>query len=205
MKLALASLRTLFFFLVAASTATGKPVLEEECAPAKVSLGIDPRDNLAAETTVDIYECGDKVTPSLVVFVCGGGVPKSAYSTFAAGLSAKNGYAVAVIEHLVQFGPFSPPLNFGTPVDIENTIAYAETNLDVDMSSIILMGHSFGGGMVMSALSNECIFPLCKDPALPFPPPGGKSLSHAIQESSWVPRMGSVSTIVSTVRRPSLL
>ena len=61
------------------------------------------------------------------------------------GLSNK-GYCyavVAVIEHPVQLGPFA-----GEPchaLDVDNTIAFVEANPDVDASTVVVMGHSFGG------------------------------------------------------------
>jgi hypothetical protein len=88
--------------------------------------------------------------------VCGAGVPKDAYGSFADSLSAK-GYIVSVIEDLIKLGPTSPPQNFGSTVDVENTIAYAEAQqaaglLDaVDMTQIVLMGHSFRFGIVLNA------------------------------------------------------
>jgi hypothetical protein len=149
-------------------------VSSSSCISEEVNVGTDPRDNAQADVKIDLYQCSKKnKNLPLVVFACGGGVPKEAYATFAEGLSSQ-GYVVAVIDHPVQFGPFAPPLNFGNAVDVENMIAYAEDQLsqgllNVDMSTIVLMGHSFGSGVVLSALNEECVFPLYQDPNVQFP------------------------------------
>jgi hypothetical protein len=125
-----------------------------------------------------VYQCGkgniakQKAQP-LVVFAPGGGVPKDAYGSFAEGLSA-DGYIVAVIEHLVKLNPSAPPQNFVNAVDLQNTIAYAETQLaaglwNVDLTKIVLMGHSFGFGTIMNALNELCAFPFCQNPSTALP------------------------------------
>lgn len=144
----------------------------------EISLGVDPRDVAKATVTVDVYQCANgnlmkKPAQPLVVFACGGGVPKDAYGSFAEGLSAQ-GYIVAVIEHLVKLSPFAPAQNFVNAADFQNTIAYAEAQSaaglwNVDLTKIVLMGHSFGGGTILNALNEVCAFPFCKDPSVPFP------------------------------------
>ena len=154
-----------------------------EIVETEVSLGIDPRDNLQAETTIDIYnyapvypsasgqmEAKDYQSP-LAVMMCGGNVPKSAYRTFARGL-ARRGLVVAVVEHNVTFGPFATPGNFASPLDISNTILHMESHsndFNLDMSQVVLLGHSFGTAMVLNAINNLCPFPFCVDATSPFP------------------------------------
>jgi hypothetical protein len=147
------------------------------CNIEEISLGVDPRDGARAEVKIDLYQCSNRNTAQpLVILACGGGVPKDAYGSFAEGLSAK-GYIVSVIEHLIKLGPTSPPRNFGNAVDIQNTIAYVEGQqaaglLNVDLTQIVLMGHSFGFSTVLNALNEFCPFPFCKNPSVPFPPSG---------------------------------
>jgi len=162
-------------FALAVFAAIVAPVQADRCrlGVEEASLGVDPRDNSGAEVTIDIYRCtknnGFSRNNPLVVFACGGSVPKSAYNTFASGL-AEEGYVVVTIEHPVSFGPGGPPFNFANAVDVQNAISYVENqNFSVDTSKIVLMGHSFGSGTVLNAINEVCDFPFCNDPNVPFP------------------------------------
>jgi Platelet-activating factor acetylhydrolase, isoform II len=165
-----------FTSAVVALLATGLLLMVQQAAACveEISLGIDPRDNARSEVKIDVYTCSSKRKAlPLIVFACGGGVPKDAYGSFAEGLSA-NGYVVAVIEHLIKLSPAAPARNFGNAVDMSNVIAYAEAQvaaglLKVDLTQIVLMGHSFGSGTVLNALNQVCPFPFCKDPNVPVP------------------------------------
>jgi Platelet-activating factor acetylhydrolase, isoform II len=169
-----------FTFVIVALLATGLLFLVQHTAARveEISLGIDPRDNAKSEVKIDLYTCNTKRRKKLlplIVFACGAGVPKDAYGSFAEGLAA-NGYVVAVIEHLIKLSPApaAPALNFGNALDMSNVIAYTETQvkagrLKVDLTQIILMGHSFGSGTILNALNQVCGLPFCKDPNLPIP------------------------------------
>jgi hypothetical protein len=165
--------------VVVSLAATGLSLFQTVAACVQeISLGVDPRDVAKANVKVDVYQCksgnlANQPAQPLVVFAAGGGVPKDAYGSFAEGLSA-DGYIVAVIEHPVKFSPFAPAQNFVNAADFQNTIAYAEAQSasglwNVDLTKIVLMGHSFGSGTILNALNQVCGFPFCQDPNVPFP------------------------------------
>ena len=135
--------------------------------PMEISLGIDERDAFQTEVKVDIYvpppACAtdDEKLPKLIVFACGGSVPKEQYSMLATGLSYRNNAVVMVLDRAINFG--GERFNFASSFDIANAIGYAEnqTDIELDTSNVVIMGHSYGVNVLIGALNGVCTPPIC--------------------------------------------
>ena len=155
-----------------ATTTTGLCDVNSMNPPMEISLGIDERDAFQAEVKVDIYvpppACAataeDDDLPKLIVFACGGSVPKEQYSMLATGLSYRNYAVVMVLDRAVNFGV--ERFNFASSFDIANAIGYAENQTDIalDTSTIVIMGHSYGVNVLIGALNGVCTPPICMTP-----------------------------------------
>lgn len=179
----------LFYILTGCTLAITAAVRENKrCIPANVleiELGIDHRDSFHTPVFMDIYACDTntsrryklkkhkKSKVPLIIIICGGILRKEDYETFARGMVDK-GYIIAVLDHPVQFGLSSN--NFATPVDISNALSYIEDAMftnkavddecgvfsKVDLSKVVLLGHSFGFSTVLNAINEQCTPPFCQ-------------------------------------------
>jgi hypothetical protein len=106
--------------------------------------------------------------PFLLV-ACGAPGLKEDYSMFATEMVQK-GYNVAVPEKIIYPIPANPSilLNAVTPADFRRVIDHVVVGTDVDAKDVFLLGHSFGGAQVMSALNEVCNSMFCAP--LEFPP-----------------------------------
>ena len=125
-------------------------------------------ENFDATVIADYYVCHSSlrrtISPPLVIFFPGAPASKSSYTMFASGLAAK-GYVVAVVDHWVsmQAGPSVVSMNGCSPFDIYRILAHVNNQDDfaVNSDQVIVMGHSFGGAMGISAASEICLVPFC--------------------------------------------
>lgn len=106
-----------------------------------------------------------------LILACGGNADKGQYSGYAASL-ARLGYTVAVMNKLLFMTPPPPAtaddkimLNAVTSVDFNRVIEYAQTNvtLGINATSVVLLGHSYGGAMALSTARGFCYSFFCGD------------------------------------------
>lgn len=106
-----------------------------------------------------------------LILACGGNADKGQYSRYAAFL-ARLGYTIAVMNKALFMTPTPPApsqdevmLNAVTAVDFNRVIEYAQTNvaLGINATSVVLLGHSYGGAMALSAARGFCYSFFCGD------------------------------------------
>jgi hypothetical protein len=106
-----------------------------------------------------------------LILACGGDADKSQYSRYAGSL-ARLGYNVAVMNKVLFMTP-PPPApsqdkimrNVVTAIDFHRVIEYAQTNvaLGINATSVVLLGHSYGGAMALSTARGFCYSFFCGD------------------------------------------
>ena len=110
----------------------------------------------------------------IVLLLQGALVDKSFYSDYAS-LVARYGFVVVVPNHLrpSPINPNSPPSLLSetsqigavlSQMAIENTKPTSPIASVVDTQRLGLLGHSFGGAVGLSAIANQCLMFLCREP-----------------------------------------
>jgi hypothetical protein len=149
------------------------------------SVCVDGDPYAQVDLKFDLYTCAHREFTSLLrrqnpqernneqyfpflIVACGAPGLKQDYSMFAAEMVQK-GYTVAVPEKIIYPIPGDPNiiLNGVTPVDYVRVLEYVKTT-DVDAHDTFLLGHSFGGAIVMYALNELCPSMVCAP--MEFPP-----------------------------------
>lgn len=132
----------------------------------------------ATEDPADIYfpksiKINSKPLP-IVLFLQGAGVDKSRYSRFAKIVASYN-FAVVVPNHLndifASLGSL-PVSFFAEQRQVNDVLSYMtaeNSNPDsplfemLDLSKMLLLGHSYGGIVSMNSIQGTCVFPTCVD------------------------------------------
>lgn len=154
---------------VSAATFNSAPLFDEVNT---FTTSISDDGNLADVyfPTLSSSNNSDELLPA-ALFLQGANVDKSEYSVFASTV-ARYGFTVIVPNRLTDaFVPFGLPEGlFSEQGQVNNVLSYvssesADTNSPingiVDPNKLVLLGHSFGGGVGLNAIEGNCNFPTC--------------------------------------------
>jgi dienelactone hydrolase len=126
----------------------------------------------------DIYIPEDAETAlPVILFLPGALVNKVYYSEFARQV-ASDGFVVIIPNHRRVLSEFNTAGLLSQTAQIETVLAYLEAeNSDpssplfgnVDPDTVVLMGHSHGGAVGLTAIENTCLYPLCMQSEFTLP------------------------------------
>lgn len=150
----------------------GNPLFKEAGSYSTLILGQDPADVYFPKLDRHDSPIRDEKEFPLALVLQGALVDKEFYSTYAETI-ARYGFVVVVPNRTKLF----PALNLEgffpdtslirdtlTQMEIENTRLDAPVKDLIDTETMVLLGHSFGGAVGLSALAGECQPFLCQEP-----------------------------------------
>lgn len=132
----------------------------------------------ATHDRTDIYfPRNTEATLPAVLFLPGALVNKVYYSEFARQVASR-GFVVVVPNHRRALPEFEIAGLLAQTAQIETVIEYLKTETSnpssqlfgkVDPDTVVLMGHSHGGAVGLTAIENTCLYPLCMESEFTLP------------------------------------